>query len=74
MKRLHGSIKGVIRAISLVVNVYVLLKCLQSKQLRTVLHQPTLDLNKSNYVLHICGINVGKYCISGGTRTQLCVM
>ena len=38
------------------------------------LNQPTLDVNKSNCILHICGVNVGKYCISGGTRKQLWVM
>lgn len=71
MKRLHGFIEEVTRAISLLVNLYVLLKCLQSKQLRTVLQQPALDVNKSNYILHNCGVNVGKCCISVGARTQL---
>lgn len=40
-------------------NLYVLLKYLQSKQLKTVLQQPALDVNKSNYILHNCGDNVG---------------
>lgn len=71
MKRLHGFIKEVIRAISLLVNLYVLFKCLQSKQLRAVLQQPALDVRKSNYILHNWGVNVGKCCISGGARTQL---
>lgn len=61
MKMLPGSIKGVRRAISLVVNLNVLLKCLQSKQLRTVLYQPTSDVNNSNCILHIFEVNVGKY-------------
>lgn len=67
---LHGSIKGAIRAINLVVNLYVLLKCLQSKQLRTVLHQPTSVVIKSNCILHICGVNAGKCCISGGASCE----
>lgn len=71
MKRLHGFIKEVIRAISLLVNLYVLLECLQSNQLRIVLQQPALDVNKSNYILQSCGVNVEKCCISRGARTQL---
>lgn len=71
MKRLRAFIKEVTRAISPLVNLYVLLKCLQSKQLRTILQQPISDVNKSNYILQSCGVNVGKCCISGRARIQL---